>query len=331
LAGNTDDPVPPRRVYITGALGFIGRALADRYRSLGAEVRGVDLRADAARGVIAGDVAEPGEWQEAMAACDLVIHTAAVVSNAAGLDAQWRLNVMGTRLALDGAVRAGSARFVHLSSIRAFSDLGYPDGVTEHHPVRTDGSPYVDTKVASEQVVLQAHAAGELPCTVIRPGDVYGPGSRPWTLMPLELIRANRFALPAMGRGVFTPTYIENLLDGIVLAAVRPEGAGQVFTLADGVGVSCREFFGNYYRMVGRRGPVCLPSALAVPLARAAGVLSRMRGRPSEVNEISMRYFMRTGTYSIAKARRELGYEPAVDLAEGMRRTELWLRDQGLL
>jgi nucleoside-diphosphate-sugar epimerase len=44
-----------------------------------------------------------------------------------------------------------------------------------------------------------------------------------------------------------------------------------------------------------------------------------------------MRYFMRTGTYSIAKARRELGYEPAVDLAEGMRRTELWLRDQGLL
>jgi nucleoside-diphosphate-sugar epimerase len=130
---------------------------------------------------------------------------------------------------------------------------------------------------------------------------------------------------------VFTPVYIDNLLDGVLLAAVRGEGAGQVFTLTDGVAVSCREFFGNYYRMLGRRGPVCLPSALAVPLARAAGGLARLRGRPTEVNEISMRYFMRTGAYSIAKARRELGYEPAIALSEGMRRTELWLRDQGLL
>ncbi len=318
-------------MFITGALGFIGRALGERFRALGATVTGVDLRADPSAGVSAGDVTSEGPWQDAMAGCDLVIHTAAVVSNAADLDAQWHVNVMGTRRALDGAARAGVRRFVHLSSIRAFSDLGYPDGVGEEHPVRTDGSPYVDTKVASEQVVLQAHAAGELACTVIRPGDVYGPGSRPWTIMPLELIKANRFLLPAMGRGVFTPVYIDNLLDGVLLAAVRGEGAGQVFTLTDGVAVSCREFFGNYYRMLGRRGPVCLPSALAVPLARAAGGLARLRGRPTEVNEISMRYFMRTGAYSIAKARRELGYEPAIALSEGMRRTELWLRDQGLL
>jgi nucleoside-diphosphate-sugar epimerase len=238
---------------------------------------------------------------------------------------------MGTRLALDGAVRAGAARFIHFSSIRAFSDLGFPDGVDERHPVRTDGGPYVDTKVASEQVVLQAHAAGEIPCTVIRPGDVYGPGSRPWTIMPLELIKANRFALPAMGRGVFSPVYIENLLNGVVLAAANPAAAGHVYTLTDGVAVSCKEFFSNYYRMLGRRGPLCLPTLLAIPLAGGSAVLSRLRGRETEVNAISMRYFTRAGTYSIAKARRELGYDPAIDLAEGMRRTERWLRERGLL
>ncbi len=80
--------------------------------------------------------------------------------------------------------------------------------------MRPDGHTYVDTKIASEQVVLQAHAAGEIECTVIRPGDVYGPGSRPWTVLPVDAIRQNRFFLPAMGRGIFSPVYVDNLLDG---------------------------------------------------------------------------------------------------------------------
>ena len=69
-----------RRVFITGCLGFIGGALAERFRSLGAEVRGVDLRADPARVVVAGDVSQAGAWQEHAAGCDLVLHTAARVS-----------------------------------------------------------------------------------------------------------------------------------------------------------------------------------------------------------------------------------------------------------
>ena len=71
--------------------------------------------------------------------------------------------------------------------------------MTEDHPIRPNGVPYVDTKVASEQVVLQAHAAGELACTVVRPGDVYGPGSRPWTFWPVEELARGRLLLPAMG------------------------------------------------------------------------------------------------------------------------------------
>jgi nucleoside-diphosphate-sugar epimerase len=239
------------KVFVTGAGGFIGHVLAERYREGGAEVVGVDLVADEARGVVAGDVSAAGPWQEHMAGVDVVIHTAAIVSNAYDLATSWKANVLGTRTALDAAAKHEVGRFVHISSVRAFSDVDFPDGVDERHPVRTDGNPYVDTKVASEQVVLQAHAGGEVPCTVIRPGDVYGPGSRPWTILPLEIIKANRFALPAMGRGIFSPVYVDDLVTGLTLAAERPQAAGQVFTLTGGVGVTCAEFFSHYYRMLG--------------------------------------------------------------------------------
>lgn len=319
------------RAFVTGAGGFIGRAVAERLRAAGAEVAGVDFAADPERGVVAGDVAEPGPWQAAAAGADVVVHTAAIVSNAYDVDESWRVNVLGTRRVLDAAAAAGARRFVHISSVRAFSDLGFPDGVDERHPVRPDGNPYVDTKIASEQVALQAHAAGEIECVVVRPGDVYGPGSRPWTILPLEIIRSNRFLLPAMGRGVFSPVYVDDLVDGLVLAAEHPAAAGQVITLGPPHGVPAREFFGHYHRMLGKRGPLCLPTPLAVAAARAAGAAERLRGRRTEVNAASMRYLARPGGYSIGKARRLLGYEPQVDLDEGMRRTEAWLREQRLL
>jgi len=319
------------RVFITGANGFIGRALAERYHGEGAEVGGVDITADESRGIVAGDVSAPGPWQHELAGADLVIHTAAIVSNAFDLSTSWKVNVLGTRRVLDAAAEAGVERFVHFSSVRAFSDLGYPDGVDERHPVRPDGNPYVDTKIASEQVVLQAHAAGEARCTVIRPGDVYGPGSRPWTLLPVEVIKTNQFLLPAMGRGVFSPIYVEDLVEGVTLAAAEPAAAGEVLTISSGVGVTCAEFFSHYYRMLGKRGPVCLPTAVAVPLASAAGAIARLRGQESEINAVSMRYLARRGTYSIDKARALLGYEPRMSLAEGMLRTEGWLREEGLV
>ncbi|WNG81547.1 LLM class flavin-dependent oxidoreductase [Mycobacterium sp. ITM-2016-00316] len=212
-----------------------------------------------------------------------------------------------------------------------FSDLGFPDGVDEHHPVRPDGNAYVDTRVASEQVVLQAHAAGEVAVTVIRPGDVYGPASRPWTILPVQMIKANRFVLPAMGKGVFSPVYIDDLVHGVVQAAESPAASGQVLTLSGGVGVPCREFFGHYYRMLGRRGPLSLPTPVAVSLAHIAHGIDRLSGRPGEASATSMRYLARTGTYSIAKARGLIGFDPPTGLVEGMDRTRSWLDAEGLI
>lgn len=321
----------PSSAFVTGALGFVGRAVLERYRERGARVGGVDLHADPQLGVVAGDVREPGDWQQAARGFDLVVHTAAAVTNTGSLDDMWAINVLAVRRALDAAVAGGARRFLHLSSVRAFSDTRFPDGVDERWPVRTQCRPYVDTKVASEQVVLQAYAAGEVDCTIVRPGDVYGPRSRPWTIIPVELIRARRFVLPARGRGIFSPVYVDDLVDGIAAAAAAPAAAGRVLTLTGGVGVTTREFFGHYARMLGRRPPPGLPTPAVMAFARAESALARLRGRETEVNPVGVDYLTRTGTYSIAAARETIGYEPRVGLAEGMRRTEAWLRAEGLV
>lgn len=318
------------RVVVTGANGFIGRAVAARLKQRGDTVSGIDLHAMPANDVAAADICTPGAWRQSFEKADVVIHTAALVSNAPTLDDAWRVNVVGTRNVLDAAVAGGASRFVHISSVRAFSDLGFPDGVTESHPVRPDGNPYVDTRVASEQVVLQAHAAREIDVTVVRPADVYGPGSRPWTVLPVEMIKNNTFALPAMGKGIFSPVFVDDLIDGLLLASDSAAARGQVFTIGGAHGVSCKEFFGHYYRMLGRRGPLVLPTGAAILAARAAGAAAHFTKRDTELNAVTVRYLCRTGTYSIAKAQRELGYRPQVTLHEGMDRTQTWLAAQGL-
>lgn len=316
---------------ITGAAGFIGARLSERLRNEGKTVRGIDRATNLQKGIAASDIGEPGPWQSAAEDCEVVIHTAAIVSNAASYEVAWRTNVLGTRHVLDAAIAAGARRFVHFSSVRAFGDRDFPDGVDESYPVRPDGHTYVDTKIASEQVVLQAHAAGEIECTVIRPGDVYGPGSRPWTVLPVEAIRSNRFFLPAMGRGIFSPVYVDNLLDGVLLAADSEKASGQVFTISDGIGITCREFFGNYSRMLGKPPPRSVPTAVAMALAALPEAAAWIGGTETELRRSSVLYMARPGTYSIEKARSVLGYAPTVDLEEGMRRTETWLRERGLL
>lgn len=304
---------------VTGGSGFIGRAVSARYRAAGAEVVGVDVQADDAAGVVEGDTSVPGPWQDVVASADLVVHTAALVSNTAGLQRAWEVNVLGTRHVLDAAAGGQARRVLHLSSVRAFSDVDFPADVDEHHPVRPDGHSYVDTKVASEQVALQAHAAGEVAVTVIRPGDVYGPGSVPWTFWPAVGIASGTFAIPDDGTHLFSPVYVDNLVDGLVLAAGSDAAAGQVITLTDGAAVTNAEFFGHYFRMQGKE-PAFLPVDELRTLFEQIGV-----------GGDTVDYLLRRHTYSIDKARRLLGYQPAIGLDEGMARCETWLRESGLL
>ncbi|GCE29988.1 putative oxidoreductase [Dictyobacter alpinus] len=322
----------PKRVFISGASGFVGRSLAARYKQLGSEIRGVDKVADVKEGVIAGNTAQAGAWQEHAQGCDLFIHAAAIVSFTHDPQNIWEVNVRGTRHALDAAIRGGVQRFLHISSVVAYS-FDFPPDVTERYPVRCNGVPYVDSKVMGEQVVLQAHAAGEMASTIVRPGDIYGPRSRPWTTRPVRLITSGSLVLPLQGKGIFTPVYIDTLIDGIVLAAGAKDAAGHVFNITDGYGIENSAFFGYYARLLGKEIPVVQDSRTLL-LALKAMVVDRAKknmGRESQWNETGVRYLCRRGTYSIEKARKLLGFEPRIGIDEGMKRTEQWLRAEGLV
>lgn len=323
------DIIWPNKVFITGASGFIGRKLAERLEANGVATCGVDMVADPSRGVVAGNIAEAGDWARTLEGCDLVVHTAAIVAMTASKKAAWTVNVNGTRRVLDAAVAARVARFVQISSVAAFG-WDFPESATEEWPLMPNGNSYCDTKIASEHVVLAAHAAGEIDCTVVRPGDVYGPRSV-WITAPLAMLKKGQFMLPDGGNGVFSPVWVDDLVDGVIRAGCINAGKGQIFTITSGEGVPCSEFFGNHARWLGKKKVPTAPSWLLNPALETARVSIQTFGGKTDLGRGTMDILNRRCTYSIEKARRLLGYEPKMRIEDGMRICEAWARETGLV
>ncbi|MCU0295452.1 MAG: NAD(P)-dependent oxidoreductase [Candidatus Nanopelagicales bacterium] len=312
------------RFVVTGAAGFIGSSLVAALREQGQEVRGLDV----AEADISADIGTPGSWQQ-LGPVDVVIHTAAMVGMPSQTEAFWRINTLGTRHVLDAAIGSGAQRFVLLSSVTVFGN-DFPADVTEEHPTRPTGVPYADTKIAAEHLCLDTHIRSDIEVTVVRPGDVYGPRSRPWTLLPVEMIKSRRVAVPTTG--IHSPVFVDDVVSGIIAAASSPAAAGQIITLSGGVGVPTGEYFDYYARMLGRRSVPRLPRSVMIAAAGAQSRAANALGRQIELSPAAVRYLAdRRGTYSIAKARDLLGWTPQVGLDAGMELTRAWLGEQGWL
>jgi nucleoside-diphosphate-sugar epimerase len=290
-------------IAVTGACGFIGAALAERLRADGDTVIGVDLAGEPDR---RADVADPSSTVAALAGADAIVHAAALVAERGRMEDFVRVNVRGTRNVLDAAA---GRRTVVLASVAGWG-YEFQRELDEDSPPRPCGLPYIDTKGAAETLALRRGA------TVIRPGDVYGPGSMPWVIRPLEMMRAGRFFLPAPGDGVMTPVHVDDLVDAIARALRQPRAAGRAYTVWDGEPVTARE----YFETLGGRPVRTLPA----PLLRAAALALGMG--PAAVTFVTRR-----AGFTNARARAELGWEPRTSLQEGMARTREWARVVGLL
>lgn len=317
------------RAVVTGSSGFLGAAFAHALTEQGAEVIGLDVAP--ATGVPwvthVADLSVPGGWRRYLDGADLVVHTAARVGEI-GTRRQFRTqNADLTRNVVEASVAAG--RLLHLSSI-VVHGRDFPDPCPEEHPVQPTGNPYTDTKIESEHTVLLAAASGRVRATVIRPGDVYGPGSRMWTVRAVQMMKAGLFALVDGDRGVLSPVYVDDLVSGGLAAAASEDGLGEVFHITGGEGVSPRVFFGHYAQMLGTRLRSVPPRLARVAAPLVAGA-SRAIGKPPPLSARTLEYVTHPGTYAIEKAERLLGWRPAVSLDDAMARTEAWLRTEGYL
>ncbi len=325
-----------KTVAITGVCGFIGRHLARRCLALGATVRGLDMAIPESFSsdepdieVVSGDVTSRDDADRLCAGADFVIHTAAVVREGGDPAFFEKINVGGTRNVAESAKAAGVQRFVQISSVMVYG-FDFPDGVDESADLQGEGNPYCETKIASEQVALSFHTAGGMEVIAIRCGDVYGPGSMPWTVRPVQMMKTFQFVLVNGGRGILNHVFIDNLVDGILLA-LQSDHTGEAFNISDGVGTTCRDFFGHYSRMIGFRPMLALPAGLVRFGIVVNNAICRLLRIPPPVYPDFVDFVVRSGTYSIEKARTKLGYEPTVSLDEGMDRTAAWLAEQGLI
>jgi nucleoside-diphosphate-sugar epimerase len=318
------------RVAVTGAGGFVGRALCRRLVADGFDVLGLDV-AEAAEPLAraAGaefrraDTTDRAGLDAALAGVQLVAHTAAVVGDWGPRELYERVNVGGTGNVIDAATAAGVSRVVHISSV-AIWGYEFTRDIGEDEPPRPCGNPYIDTKGESELLALSKGA------TVVRPGDVYGPESTQWVVRPLELARRGRLLVPGRGEGILTLVYIDDLVDCVVRALTDPAAGGHAFTAWDGEPVTLREYYDHFGRMTGRRVRSA-PLGLALAVGGVQEAVARVRRKPPDFTRASITFLSRQAVYPNARARELLGWEPRVTLGEGMRRVEEWARASGLL
>ena len=326
-------------VLVTGVTGFTGGHLARYLRSRGHAVRGLVRPASASRAeplrsdgveIVLGDLTDPASLGRACAGVDVVYHIAATYREAGqGSGAYQAINVDGTRHVLEAALGAGVRRFVHCSTGGVHGHIERPPA-TEEAPL-APGDIYQRTKLEAEQVAADFGRRHPLEVVVARPIGIYGPGDTRFLKMFRGLARG-RFPMLGSGRVFYHLTYIDDLVEGFRLCGEVPRAAGRVYVLAGPEYTTLAELVELVAREVGGRAPrvrlpvwpvwlagalcelVCVPFGIAPPLYRRR-----------------VDFYRKSRAFDISRARAELGYNPAVSLQDGIRRTADWYRAQGLL
>lgn len=304
------------KVFLTGATGFIGGAVARLLHERGDDVVAL-VRAPAkaeslsALGVrlVQGDLGDDYVMRAAMEGCDAVIHCAAVY--AVGVPpgerpAMLAANVTGTERVLGAALALGIDKVVYVSTVAAFGNTrgAVVDESHEHRGGYT--SYYEETKHQAHLVARRLVDEG-LPCVIVQPGGVYGPHDPSQLGNALDQLLKGRLPFIAMGGTGLTLVHRDDVAEGIVLALDKGT-PGECYVLGGEV-ATVREFLATAARVAGRRAPRGeVPTLLVKALAPLGPVLGPVLGLPPNLGELVASSDGVTWWASSEKAQRELGY-----------------------
>jgi nucleoside-diphosphate-sugar epimerase len=344
-----DLPAPDATV-ITGAAGWLGRALVHH---LAAESG--DHRRD---GAIRALVLNEGEAAAVRALCDRVdvvigsvtdaecvarlladlpeatdvIHTAGVI-HPTKVDEFFTVNATGTANVAEGVAKAGLRRMVHVSSNSPFgTNPSNSDTFRANEPY----NPYLgygESKMQAELAVLGQVENG-LDAVIVRPPWFYGPLQPPRQTTFFRLVRRGRFPMFGHGDQRRSMVYVDNLVQGVVRAELTPAAAGKGYWIADARPYTVGEIIATVGRALRDEGYEVKTGAMRLPIfagriAERADRLIQGTGRYQQQLHV-MGEMAHTIACDIGAARAELGYEPQIELYEGMRRSIQWCRNEGL-
>ncbi|MDV9195235.1 GDP-mannose 4,6-dehydratase [Streptomyces sp. Wh19] len=311
-----------RTVLVTGAEGFIGSTLVDLLVELGANVRAfVHYKPYAEKGnlahlmshpsveTIAGDVRDAGRVSDAVAGCDTVFHLAALIGIPYSYDspgAYVQTNVVGTENIAEACRRHSVRRLVHTSTSEVYGTaLTVP--IDETHPLQPQ-SPYSASKIGADMTALSHRHAFDLPVTVVRPFNTYGPRQSARAVIPTILAQLHAGARE-IKLGSLTPTrdftYVTDTARGFLAVAECDRALGEVVNLGSGREISIGD----------------LAQALITASGREASVVvdpARLRPSGSEVERLLS---------DNSRAREWAGWQPETPLGEGLKSTSTWVAE----
>jgi nucleoside-diphosphate-sugar epimerase len=278
--------------------------------------------------IVSGSLSNRDALQKATINQDLVFHVAAAVTDWGSLEYFRAINVDGTRNAIEAAILNQVPRFLYVSSV-AVSSFSDQRNMEEDAPQLPTPYPYCQTKREAEDLVNNLHRSGKIQTVIVRPGDIYGPNDRVALLRMGEMLRRNQLPYVAGGNKLGAFTYIDNLVEGMVLASTNDKAYGRTYILTDGVEMSWRTYFVkltdalgyphpsfSVYPQVGYAAAFILENIYRVMKIQQRPPISRYL-----INHLSTDFH-----FSIERARVELGYQPIDDMDETIRRTADWYK-----
>jgi len=332
----------PATVLLTGATGFVGRALIPALTAAGFQVRaavrgsfppsgrfpweeGSSTRTPERRSVELiriDDIGPATRWNEALAGMDAVVHLAARVHVMAeampdGLAAYRRVNVEGTEGLALAAAAAGVRRFVFLSTIKVNGEATRTRPFTESDPPAPQDA-YARSKGEAEQALRRIGAQTGMEVVILRPPLVYGPGVKGNFLSLLKIV-ARGVPLPLGSvKNRRSLIYVGNLADAIVKCLEHPAAAGETFLVRDAEDLSTPELVHRLARALG-----VAPRLIPVPPSWLV-LGGRWLGRGAAVERLA-------GSLTVddSRIRDALGWHPPYSLDEGLEATGRWYRERG--
>jgi len=316
-----------KQILVTGSDGWLGSRLME---ILACDVPGVPIR------TFSGDLRN---LEDCVRFCDgakgaTLFHAAGIIHPRRVRDF-FDVNVQGAMHLLDAAVAARVQRTVIVSSNSPCGCNPHPDHLFDEYSPYHPYMNYGYSKMLMEIAVQKCQRRGDIETVIIRAPWFYGPNQPPRQSLFFKMVRDGKVPIVGSGNNLRSMAYLDNLCQGLLLAATTPRANGQIYWIADDRPYSMNEIVDTVERLLEQEfGVPCTHKRLRLPnlasevaflmdkTLQAAGLYNQKIHVLSEMNK--------NIACSVAKAAKELGYKPAVALEEGMRRSLQWCAEHGI-